>query len=142
MAMALSSEKYARLVQNRLVIQGSVRSSQYFVCNRSLARRLDIEQVRISQNRIILSLRSEEPQTVAEMSTQCDTQQCRNYSVSDYGTSTAITSVRSKDRPTFPGTEQTVEVDHAPIIATYPEWIRPQDSLPRRHIGPSMKKLT
>ena len=28
-------------------------------------------------------------------------------------------------------------VDHAPIVAFYPEWIKPQDTLPRRHIGPS-----
>src|SRR5271169_6563563 len=29
------------------------------------------------------------------------------------------------------------DIDHAPILASYPEWIRPQDTLPRRHIGPS-----
>src|SRR5271169_6768917 len=29
------------------------------------------------------------------------------------------------------------EIDHAPILASYPEWIKPQDTLPRRHIGPS-----
>jgi len=29
------------------------------------------------------------------------------------------------------------DIDHAPILASYPEWIKPQDTLPRRHIGPS-----
>ena len=34
------------------------------------------------------------------------------------------------------------EIDHAPIIASYPEWIKPQDTLPRRHIGPSDEEIT
>jgi hypothetical protein len=33
--------------------------------------------------------------------------------------------------------ERTAEIDHSHIIASYPEWIKPQDTLPRRHIGPS-----
>jgi glycine dehydrogenase len=38
--------------------------------------------------------------------------------------------------------EQVSEIDHAPIIASYPEWIKPQDTLPRRHIGPSDEEIT
>jgi len=37
--------------------------------------------------------------------------------------------------------EQTAEIDHAPLIASYPEWIRPQDTLPHRHIGPSDEEI-
>jgi|SRR5579859_4647240 len=37
--------------------------------------------------------------------------------------------------------EETAEIDHAPIIASYPEWIKPQDTLPRRHIGPSDEEI-
>jgi Glycine cleavage system P-protein len=33
--------------------------------------------------------------------------------------------------------ESTADIDHAPILASYPEWIKPQDTLPRRHIGPT-----
>jgi hypothetical protein len=37
--------------------------------------------------------------------------------------------------------EQTADIDHAPVIASYPEWIKPQDTLPRRHIGPSDEEI-
>ena len=37
--------------------------------------------------------------------------------------------------------EATADVDHAPTIASYPEWIRPQDTLPKRHIGPSDEEV-
>ena len=37
--------------------------------------------------------------------------------------------------------EQVSEIDHAPAINTYPEWIKPQDTLPRRHIGPSDEEI-
>jgi len=37
--------------------------------------------------------------------------------------------------------EQPIELDHAPILKTYPQWIRPQDTLPRRHIGPSDEEI-
>jgi Glycine cleavage system P-protein len=32
--------------------------------------------------------------------------------------------------------ESTADIDHAPALAGYPEWIKPLDTLPRRHIGP------
>jgi Glycine cleavage system P-protein len=38
--------------------------------------------------------------------------------------------------------EHTADIDHAPVIASYPEWIKPQDTLPRRHIGPSDEDIT
>jgi Glycine cleavage system P-protein len=38
--------------------------------------------------------------------------------------------------------ESTEDVDHEPIISSYPEWIKPQDTLPRRHIGPSDEEIT
>jgi len=38
--------------------------------------------------------------------------------------------------------EETADIDHAHIIASYPEWIKPQDTLPRRHIGPSDEEIT
>lgn len=38
--------------------------------------------------------------------------------------------------------ESTSEIDHAPLMASYPEWIKPQDTLPRRHIGPSDEEIT
>jgi hypothetical protein len=37
--------------------------------------------------------------------------------------------------------EQTADIDHAPVIASYPEWIKPQDTLPRRHIGTSDEEI-
>jgi len=37
--------------------------------------------------------------------------------------------------------EATADLDHAPIIAGYPEWIKPQDTLPRRHIGPPDEEI-
>jgi len=37
--------------------------------------------------------------------------------------------------------EATSDLDHAPIIAGYPEWIKPQDTLPRRHIGPTDEEI-
>jgi glycine dehydrogenase len=33
--------------------------------------------------------------------------------------------------------ESTADIDHAPALAGYPEWIKPLDTLPRRHIGPT-----
>jgi hypothetical protein len=38
--------------------------------------------------------------------------------------------------------EETTHIDNAPIIVSYPEWIKPQDTLPRRHIGPSDEEIT
>jgi Glycine cleavage system P-protein len=38
--------------------------------------------------------------------------------------------------------DATSDIDHAPIIASYPEFIKPQDTLPRRHIGPSDEDIT
>jgi hypothetical protein len=38
--------------------------------------------------------------------------------------------------------EVTADIDHADVIASYPEWIKPQDTLPRRHIGPSDEEIT
>jgi hypothetical protein len=38
--------------------------------------------------------------------------------------------------------ESTEDIDHEPIISSYPEWIKPQDTLPRRHIGPSDEEIT
>jgi hypothetical protein len=38
--------------------------------------------------------------------------------------------------------ESTEDIDHAPRIALYPEWIKPQDTLPKRHIGPSDDEIT
>jgi Glycine cleavage system P-protein len=37
--------------------------------------------------------------------------------------------------------EAPADVDHAPIIASCPEWIKPQDTLPKRHIGPSDEEI-
>jgi hypothetical protein len=37
--------------------------------------------------------------------------------------------------------EETVDIDDAPISASYPEWIKPQDTLPRRHIGPTDEEI-
>lgn len=37
--------------------------------------------------------------------------------------------------------EAPADIDHAPIISSYPEWIKPQDTLPRRHIGPSDEEI-
>ena len=37
--------------------------------------------------------------------------------------------------------EQIPDIDHAHIIASYPEWIKPQDTLPKRHIGPSDEEI-
>jgi hypothetical protein len=37
--------------------------------------------------------------------------------------------------------EQIPDIDHAHVIASYPEWIKPQDTLPRRHIGPSDEEI-
>jgi hypothetical protein len=34
-----------------------------------------------------------------------------------------------------------IDTDHAPTTVSYPEWIKPQDSLPRRHIGPSDEEI-
>lgn len=38
--------------------------------------------------------------------------------------------------------EEIPDIDHAPIIASCSEWIKPQDTLPRRHIGPSDEEIT
>jgi Glycine cleavage system P-protein len=38
--------------------------------------------------------------------------------------------------------EATADIDHVHVIASYPEWIKPQDTLPRRHIGPSDEEIT
>src|SRR5947207_9060305 len=37
--------------------------------------------------------------------------------------------------------EQIPDIDHAHIIASYPDWIKPQDTLPRRHIGASHEEI-
>jgi len=58
--------------------------------------------------------------------------------ISDY----RITSTISKRHQHSQAQESTVDIDHAPILASYPEWIKPQDTLPRRHIGPSDEEIS
>jgi len=37
--------------------------------------------------------------------------------------------------------EATPHIEHVPMPTIYPEWIKPQDTLPRRHIGPSDEEI-
>jgi len=48
-----------------------------------------------------------------------------------------ISSLEVKRSQHSQAQESTANIDHAPVIASYPEWIKPQDTLPRRHIGPT-----
>jgi Glycine cleavage system P-protein len=63
---------------------------------------------------------------------------------SEYHSTRAIALPPLSARPEFQrrwqhsqAQERSAEIDYVPTITALPEWIRPQDTLPRRHIGPS-----